>query len=144
MSRALTAAVLALAALALAACTSNDEPAYGWALPVGFPEPAVPRDNPMSAEKVELGRHLFYDTRLSINGTTSCATCHLPDKAFADGKALPEGATPAAVCGRVPRPGFASEPGLYHLRAGRVLALDDQRRLALRSLHLRQGWQRAR
>ncbi len=93
MSRALTVAVLALAALALAACTSDDDPAYGWALPVGFPEPAVPRDNPMSAEKVELGRHLFYDTRLSINGTTSCATCHLPDKAFADGKALPEGAT---------------------------------------------------
>lgn len=60
---------------------------YRWQLPPGFPEPVVPADNPMSDAKVALGRHLFYDTRLSGNGTFSCASCHLQSRAFAD--ALP-------------------------------------------------------
>lgn len=38
---------------------------YVWRLPRGFAAPVVPADNPMSAAKVELGRRLFYDTRLS-------------------------------------------------------------------------------
>src|SRR5215207_10484077 len=41
---------------------------YDWQLPPGFPKPALTADNPMTAEKVELGRHLFYDERLSGNG----------------------------------------------------------------------------
>src|SRR6516165_9367 len=45
---------------------------YAWQLPKGFPKPHVPADNPMSAEKVELGRYLFYDVRMSLNGKTSC------------------------------------------------------------------------
>lgn len=57
---------------------------YEWKLPPGFPYPVVPPDNPMTAEKVELGRHLFYDKRLSRNQTQSCATCHRQDRAFAD------------------------------------------------------------
>jgi cytochrome c peroxidase len=40
-----------------------------------------------------LGRHLFYDARLSINQTTSCASCHLPARAFADGRVTAVGAT---------------------------------------------------
>ncbi len=60
---------------------------YRWQLPKGFPEPVVPEDNPMSDAKVALGRHLFYDTRLSGNGTFSCASCHDQARAFAD--ALP-------------------------------------------------------
>jgi cytochrome c peroxidase len=59
-------------------------PRYRWQLPPGFPEPVVPVDNPMTPAKVELGRHLFYDTRLSGNGTFSCASCHLQSRAFAD------------------------------------------------------------
>ena len=66
---------------------------YDWRLPKGFPVPRVPDDNPMTAAKVELGRHLFYDKRLSINEKTSCATCHLQEKAFTDGKALSVGTT---------------------------------------------------
>jgi cytochrome c peroxidase len=46
----------------------------------------VPMDNPLTARKVELGRLLFFDTRLSKNNTVACASCHLPDKGFADGK----------------------------------------------------------
>lgn len=47
----------------------------------------------MTAAKVELGRHLFYDTRLSVNGKQSCASCHEQAKAFTDGKARAVGTT---------------------------------------------------
>jgi cytochrome c peroxidase len=47
----------------------------------------------MSAAKVDLGRHLFYDLRLSGNGQQSCATCHQQDKAFTDGQATSVGST---------------------------------------------------
>jgi len=42
---------------------------FEWNLPPGFPLPNVPHDNPMTKEKVELGRYLFYDKRLSLNQT---------------------------------------------------------------------------
>lgn len=64
-----------------------------WELPPGFPEPAVPADNPMNEQKVELGRHLFYDKRLSGNGTQSCGSCHDQARAFTDGKARAVGST---------------------------------------------------
>ncbi len=66
---------------------------YAWVLPPGFPEPRVPADNPMSTAKVELGRHLFYDIRLSSTGTFACATCHQQARAFADDKGRGIGAT---------------------------------------------------
>jgi cytochrome c peroxidase len=53
------------------------EAEYQWTLPTGFHPPPVPANNPMSPAKVELGRHLFYDLRLSSNGEGSCATCHI-------------------------------------------------------------------
>jgi cytochrome c peroxidase len=62
---------------------------YAWRLPHGFPEPKVPAENPMSAAKVDLGRRLFYDTRLSGNQTFSCSNCHQQSRAFAD--PLPRG-----------------------------------------------------
>src|ERR1700690_2424429 len=60
---------------------------YSWNLPKGFPKPYVPSGNPMTAAKVELGRYLFYDTRISVNGKASCATCHKQELAFTDGRA---------------------------------------------------------
>src|ERR1700721_1151986 len=66
---------------------------YAWNLPKGFPKPYVPADNPMTAAKVELGRYLFYDTRLSVNGKSSCATCHKQELAFTDGRAVSAGTT---------------------------------------------------
>lgn len=65
---------------------------YNWNLPQWTPKPVVPADNPMSAEKVELGRHLFYDRRLSITGKYSCATCHKQSLAFTDGRRVAIGA----------------------------------------------------
>jgi cytochrome c peroxidase len=49
--------------------------------------PAAPKDNPTTDEKIELGRMLYFDPRLSGNGTVSCATCHNPALGFSDGQA---------------------------------------------------------
>jgi cytochrome c peroxidase len=78
--------------LILAGAPASDQ-TYSWNLPRGFPRPHVPADNPMTAAKVELGRYLFYDTRLSVNGKASCASCHKQELAFTDGRAVAVGAT---------------------------------------------------
>ena len=80
-----------LAGIALA-CFAVDA-AYDWKLPDWAPKPVVPADNPMSTAKVELGRFLFYDKRLSIDGSTRCATCHNQARAFTDGERVAIGAT---------------------------------------------------
>ncbi len=65
------------------------------AIPRGLPADTwdyyVPRNNQLTAAKVELGRKLFFDARLSADGKVSCATCHDPKLAFADGKTVAEG-----------------------------------------------------
>jgi cytochrome c peroxidase len=70
---------------------------FTWKLPAGFPEPAVPADNPMSAAKVALGETLFSDPRLSITGKYSCQSCHSPERAFTDGLPRSQGATGEAL-----------------------------------------------
>lgn len=98
------ATTLLLAATSLVACGGGEDsvaadtpptppPAWQWELPAGFAPPVVPADNPMNAAKVELGRHLFHDARLSGNGTQSCASCHAPERAFADSRAVARGST---------------------------------------------------
>ena len=67
--------------------------AFRWPLPAWVPPPVTPADNPMSAAKVELGRHLFYDKRLSADQTQACASCHEQAKAFTDGQATAKGIT---------------------------------------------------
>jgi cytochrome c peroxidase len=81
--------------VALGACAVNPATPgeWTWRLPGELPVPRVPTDNPISAEKVELGRHLFYDTRLSGDGTQACATCHEQARAFTDGLVVPLGIT---------------------------------------------------
>lgn len=78
------AALMILTGAALAPVLADE--GYDWPLPDWMPRPPVPDDNPMSAEKVELGRHLFYDARLSGDGTVACASCHDQARAFTDGR----------------------------------------------------------
>ncbi|MFW6206559.1 MAG: cytochrome c peroxidase, partial [Gemmatimonadota bacterium] len=107
------AASMAAAVTLLVACGGSDEVAgpgddegpggdpdppgeeFSWDLPPGFPEPRVPdsENNPMTEEKVELGRRLFYDQRLSANRTQSCASCHQQELAFTDGREVGIGST---------------------------------------------------
>jgi len=64
-------------------------------MPLGIPIDLwtylVPNDNPVTAAKVELGRKLFFDVRLSADGKVSCASCHDPRRAFTDGRKVAEG-----------------------------------------------------
>jgi cytochrome c peroxidase len=62
-------------------------------LPPRFAPPPTPADNPLTIEKIELGRHLFYDRRLSANRTQSCASCHQQHLAFSDGRRVAIGST---------------------------------------------------
>src|SRR4030095_8913955 len=83
---------LLFVALACASGCGRETP-YEWHLPPGFPLPRVPEDNALTVEKVELGRHLFYDKRLSANGTQACASCHKQSHAFAEDAAIATGST---------------------------------------------------
>jgi cytochrome c peroxidase len=72
---------------------TSDERPLPYDVPSYFPRPLLPDDNFPTVEKIELGRVLFADKRLSENQTQACASCHLADKGFADGKATPLGST---------------------------------------------------
>ncbi len=99
---------------------------FQWNIPAPFPKPYVPPDNPMSAVKVELGRRLFYDKRMSVNGTQSCASCHRQELAFTDGKARAVGATGALhPRGSMSLANVAYSPALTWANPT-VTALEDQ------------------
>jgi cytochrome c peroxidase len=85
------ALVLSVALACVSGCAR--ETPYQWRLPPGFPQPRVPEDNALTVEKVELGRHLFYDKRLSANGTQACASCHEQSHAFSEAAATATGST---------------------------------------------------
>lgn len=73
---------------------AQDAPPDPYAqLPAWLPRPLVPADNPLTGEKAELGRRLFYDTRLSVTGEMSCGACHQQERAFTDGLPVAIGAT---------------------------------------------------
>lgn len=66
---------------------TTDTSTYSWNLPAWMSPPMVPEQNPMSAEKVTLGKRLFYDANLSGLGYMSCSSCHIPKVSFTDQKA---------------------------------------------------------
>jgi cytochrome c peroxidase len=57
----------------------------------GLPPVVAPADNPQTPARIALGRQLFFDARLSRNGSISCSSCHQPKHAFSDGRALAQG-----------------------------------------------------
>lgn len=67
--------------------------AYTLQIPFGLDESAmaIPDDNPLTKEKIELGRLLFFDKRLSKDNTVACASCHMPQFAFTDGQRVSTG-----------------------------------------------------
>lgn len=72
-----------------------------------FPQVALPSDNPLTIEGVALGKRLFFDPILSVNGTQSCSSCHSPDSAFSDPRRLSLGAHG--------QPGTRNSMSLYNL-----------------------------
>ena len=99
-------------------------------VPVEATRAAIPTDNPQTPEKISLGQKLFFDRRLSADGTASCSTCHDPARAFTDGKP-----TSIGIKGRV---GQRNAPtilnALYNKTQfwdGRVNTLEEQAALPI-------------
>ena len=78
----------------------------------------VPEENPFTADKIELGRRLFFDRRLSRDNSIACSSCHRPELAFSDGR-------PVAV-GVFNRPGRRNSPALVNRGYGRVFFWDGR------------------
>ena len=76
--------------------------------PLGLPPVPVPANNPITADKIALGRKLFYDRRLSLNNTFSCAMCHVPEQGFSSH----EMATAVGIEGRSVR---RNSPTIYNI-----------------------------
>ena len=87
--------------------------------PLGLPPLPLPADNPLTREKIDLGRKLFFDRRLSINGTFSCAMCHIPEQGFSSN----EMATAVGVEGRSVR---RNAPTLYNVAYMDILFHDGR------------------
>ncbi len=91
--------LFALANILLSSCREDDDnktatfetTPYTLEIPFGFPSPNLPADNPLTYEGIELGRHLFYDNRMSIDESISCASCHSASSAFTDTSQFSEG-----------------------------------------------------
>ena len=89
--------IAVLAAAGLACTPAAEEPPEDTAAfvpgpPADFERPPVPADNPQTPEKVALGKQLYFDQRLSADGTRSCYDCHLVENGLTDGKPVAEGA----------------------------------------------------
>ena len=97
-------------------------------LPVGLgalPPLKMPADNPSSLLKIELGRRLFFDTRLSGNQSMSCSTCHDPSKGFSDSQPRPTGSRGSKLPRHTPsllNAGYNS----YQFWDGRAQSLEEQ------------------
>src|SRR5262247_10756 len=94
--RLLVVSAFAVAALLwLAPGFNAQQPPWKSSIPLGLPADTwdyyVPRKNPMTPAKIDLGRRLFFDPRLSADGRISCASCHDPKLAFTDGRATASG-----------------------------------------------------
>ena len=78
----------------------------------------VPADNPLTTERIEQGRRLFFDRRLSRDGLISCSSCHDPERAFADGRAI--------AVGIFGRRGHRNSPALINRGYGRLFFWDGR------------------
>src|SRR5438874_7324830 len=78
----------------------------------------VPEANPLTAEKIEEGRRLFFDRRLSRDGSVSCSSCHDPERAYSDGRAVAIG-----IDGRL---GRRNAPALINRGYGKLFFWDGR------------------
>ncbi len=73
------------------ALASQSNKPYALTIPKGLPAVGIPADNPLTVARVDLGKELFFDKRLSADNSFSCATCHDPGKGWGNGKAVAQG-----------------------------------------------------
>lgn len=112
---------------------------YQLNVPVGFPMPNIPPDNPLTVEGVELGRRLFGDPILSIDSTIACASCHLPDQAFTDPKIFSQGVNGFTDRNSMPLFNLPWSPSFFW--DGRAPTLEDQALQPVRdSVEMGEDW----
>lgn len=106
-------------------------------LPEGWDGPEFPEDNAFTDVRWELGRDLFFDPRLSIDGAVSCATCHLPSRAFSAPEAVTPGAfgalgerNAATLTNAAYQPHFMSEGGVPTLEMQVLVPLQEPSEMA--------------
>ncbi len=87
--------------------------------PLGLPVISVPADNPITSDKIALGRKLFFDRRLSLNNTFSCAMCHVPEQGFANNEL-------AIAVGIEGRSGRRNTPTIYNSAYSEILFHDGR------------------
>ena len=94
--------------------------------PLGLPDVPVPEHNPVTVDKVRLGRKLFFDRRLSANNTVSCAMCHIPEQGFSQNELR----LPVGIEGKTVR---RNAPTIYNtaylerlFHDGREISLENQ------------------
>jgi cytochrome c peroxidase len=80
-----------LAAAGMCAAVAMAGEPYRLEMPGGLKKLRIPRDNPLTAEKIELGKQLYFDPRLSSDDTVSCSTCHDPAKGWSNGERFATG-----------------------------------------------------
>ena len=90
-----------------------------WKPQLGLPLAAEPEDNQNNAQKIALGRKLFYDRRLSLNNTFSCAMCHIPEQGFSSN----EMATAVGIEGRTVR---RNSPTIFNIAYAKLLFHDGR------------------
>jgi cytochrome c peroxidase len=102
-------------------------------LPDHLETPYIPEFNPLTAEKIELGRHLFYDRRLSGNLTQACADCHFQELGFADGERTPTGSTGTVLERNSQGLGMVAYNTSFTWASNVLLELEDQLQVPLRN-----------
>jgi cytochrome c peroxidase len=90
-----------------------------------LPSPPIPRQNPQTQNKIDLGKMLFFDTALSLDHSLSCATCHDPDMAYSDGRARAIGISHTTLRRRSPSL-LNSAYNSTQFWDGRAKSLEDQ------------------
>jgi len=103
-------------------------------IPAHFPTPELPTDNPITQEKVDLGRKLFFDKALSRTGEVSCGSCHKQEFAFSDPSPVSKGVegrkgnrNTQPLINLLWRKSFFRDGGVFRLELTTLNAIDDHR-----------------
>jgi cytochrome c peroxidase len=132
-------------AFALAACSSSADQSdvFQLNLPPGYTEPVFPKDNELTASRVELGRRLFFDKTLSVDSSLSCASCHLPAYGFADTLSFSLGFEGQQTMRNTPtliniayQKEFMMDGGVPSLELQAMAPLGDEAEMAFNMMHL--------
>ena len=89
--KSILAVIFATCVLLIAPQAGNSQDGYSLKIPAGLKKLKIPKDNKLTAEKIELGKQLFFDKRLSKDNTIACASCHDPQKGWSNGEPFATG-----------------------------------------------------